>query len=367
MNKTALITIMVLSVFLPLAHMGNAASEDAVAEPVGACKFAAVTAKIDLWIAKGYYPGAGLVIVQNGKTLLERYWGGYDQDTCVYIASAGKWLAAATVAAVCDDGKLNWDDPVSKWLPEFKDLKGNATLRQLFSHTSGFPAYHKAPEKPDAYQTLEEAVAHIAPLPPAAVPGERYEYGGLAIQVGGRMAELATGKSFEEIFQEKIARPLGMTNTHFTPVDPGFGHSPMLGGGARSSIHDYSRFLAMIANGGTYDGKRVLSENAVKQMQADQIGKAMVSFPTFPSQTYNAKHTGIYGLGECRELEDTNGNAILISSPSWAGAYPWIDRKNSGAVAQDKFQAMFESAKLPAMVSAAIDAGQTPKLPERPK
>jgi alpha-glucosidase (family GH31 glycosyl hydrolase)/CubicO group peptidase (beta-lactamase class C family) len=368
-NKAPLIAILVLSSCIPLAHIGNAAPEDAAASPVTVSNLEAVTAKIDLWIAKGYYPGAGLMVVQNGKTLLERYWGGYDQDTVVYIASAGKWLAAATVGAVCDEGKLSWDDPVSKWLPEFKDVKGKATLRQLFAHTSGFPAYHQAPEKPDAYQTLEEAVAHIAPLPPAAAPGERWEYGGLAMQVGGRMAELAAGKSFEELFQDKIARPLGMTHTHFTPVDPGHGHTPMLGGGARSSLHDYSRFLAMIANGGACDGKRVLSENAVKQMQTDQIGKARVSFPTFPSQTYGTKHTGIYGLGEWRELEDANGNALLLSSPSWAGTYPWIDKKNalygifiahvdthSSAVAKDKFQAMSESAKLPAMV---IETAQT--------
>jgi hypothetical protein len=106
-------------------------------------------------------------------------------------------------------------------------------------------------------------------------------------------------------------------------------------------------------------------------MQADQIGKARVSFPTFPSQTYGAKHTGVYGLGEWRELEDAHGNALLLSSPSWAGTYPWIDKKNalygifiahvdthSSAVAKDKFQAMSESAKLPAMVieTALTDA-----------
>jgi hypothetical protein len=64
----------------------------------------------------------------------------------------------------------------------------------------------------------------------------------------------------------------------------------------------------MIANGGIYDGKRVLSETAVKQMQADQIGKAKVNFPTFPSQTYDAKHSGVYGLGQWRELEDVAGH-----------------------------------------------------------
>ncbi|MEI6782847.1 MAG: serine hydrolase domain-containing protein [Verrucomicrobiota bacterium] len=280
MKKTLLNAIMAIFAMPLLAHVGSAAPEDAAAAPVAAYDFASVMAKIDQWVDKGYYPGAGLVLAQNGKKLLERYWGGYDQNTAVYIASAGKWLAAATVAAVCDEGKLNWDDPVSKWLPEFKDVKGKATLRQLFAHTSGFPSYHKAPEKPDAYQTLEEAVAHIAPLLPAAAPGERWEYGGLAMQVGGRMAEQATGKSFDELFQEKIAHPLGMTNTHFTPVDPSHGHSPMLGGGARSTVHDYSRFLAMISADGLFEGKRILSTAAIARMQANQVGSAAVDFQT---------------------------------------------------------------------------------------
>ena len=136
--------------------------------------FSKVEAAIQKWVDDGNYPGAAIRIVRKDQIIYEKCFNGYTPETTVYIASAGKWLAAATVAAVCDEGKLSWDDPVSKWLPEFKDVKGKATLRQLFAHTSGFPAYHQAPEKPDAYQTLEEAVAHIAPLPPAAAPGERW-------------------------------------------------------------------------------------------------------------------------------------------------------------------------------------------------
>jgi CubicO group peptidase (beta-lactamase class C family) len=103
----------------------------------------------------------------------------------VYIASAGKWLAAATIAAVVDEGKLSWDDPVAKWIPEMNGVKGQATLRQLLSHTSGFPAYQPPWRHPDNYQTLRESVEQIIPLPAVARPGTRFQYGGLAMQVAG--------------------------------------------------------------------------------------------------------------------------------------------------------------------------------------
>ena len=94
------------------------------------------------------------------------------------------------------------------------------------------------------------------------------------MQVAGRTAELAGHADWETLFQDRIARPLGMANTHFTPVDSAPGHSPMLGGGARSTLNDYSHFLAMISQNGVYGGRRILSESAVTEMQADQVGRA---------------------------------------------------------------------------------------------
>ncbi len=215
----------------------------------------------------------------------------------------------------------------SKWLPEFKDdPKGSATIRQMLSHTSGYRPYQPADKPVDKYQTLAESVEHILPLPPVYKPGERFDYGGLAMQVAGRMAEEATGKDWETLFQERIARPLKMKNTHFTPVDQGGGHSPMLGGGARSTMRDYANFLAMIAGNGVFMGKRVLSEKAVAEMQADQVRGAMVGRGEFVERVRGSTHNGIYGLGEWREELDEHGKAVLLSSPSWAGAYPWIDK-----------------------------------------
>ena len=100
--------------------------------------FSAISQRIQIWVDKGYYPGASLIVAKDNKVICEHYFGNYTPQTQVYIASSGKWLAAATIAAVVDEGKLSWDDPVSKWLPAFTDVKGQATLRQLLSHTSGY-------------------------------------------------------------------------------------------------------------------------------------------------------------------------------------------------------------------------------------
>lgn len=199
--------------------------------------FSAVTNLIQSWVNKHYYSGCGLMVAKDDQIIFERCFGNFTPDTEVLIASAGKWLAAANVMTLVDEGKLSLEDTPARWLPEFKnDPKDKATLRQLLSHTSGYPPYQPKDKPVDKYQTLAKSVEHILPLPLDFKPGERFDYGGLAMQVAGRIAEVASGQDWETLFQERIAKPCQMTNTHFTPVDQGGGHSPMLGGGARSNI-----------------------------------------------------------------------------------------------------------------------------------
>lgn len=337
--------------------------------------FSCVSSTIQSWVDKGYYPGASILIGRGDKVLFERTYGTYTPATVVYIASAGKWLAAATIASVVDEGKLSWDDPASKWIPELSPGMGKATLRQLLSHTSGYPDYQPDGRRRDDYQTLSESVANIVPLTIDDAPGTRFHYGGLAMQVAGRMAELATGKDWESLFQERIAHPLGMTATRFTPVDLGGGHSPMLGGGARATLRDYARFLEMIQGDGVYRGKRILSHASIAGMQADQVRGARVDpGGEYVERAYGQTYNGIYGLGEWRDEIDPQGNATLISSPSWAGALPWIDKtrgvygiflthvdvSQNGPAARDKFSGFWASPALPIMVRHALDTGDPP-------
>jgi CubicO group peptidase (beta-lactamase class C family)/pimeloyl-ACP methyl ester carboxylesterase len=287
--------------------------------------FPLVTKRVQSWVDRGYYPGCSVWIAKGDQVLYQKSFGKHSPDSEVYIASAGKWLASAAILALVDEGKLSLDDTAAKWLPEFaNDPKGKATLRQMFSHTSGYPPYQPEGNPPDNYQTAAESVKQLLPLPPKYAPGEWFDYGGLAMQVAARIAEVATGKPWETIFQEKIGKPLGMTHTRFIPVDPG--HIPMVAGGAVSSLHDYSRFLTMVADGGVFRGKPILSEKSIGQMQADQVGRAHVKREEFVERVRGKTHAGIYGLGMWREEVDASGKAVLMSSPSWAGTYPWIDK-----------------------------------------
>jgi CubicO group peptidase (beta-lactamase class C family) len=323
--------------------------------------FAAIDKQIQTWIDSGYYDGASLQVVKDSHTIHEKYYGNYTQQTQVYIASAGKWLAAATIAAVVEEGRLSWNDKVVQWLPEFQDTKGQATLQQLLSHTAGYPDYQPVTAHRDDYQSLEEAVQHIVNLPADTTPGSLFQYGGLAMQVAGRMAEVATGEKWEDLFLERIARPLQMTNTYFTPVDTTAGHNPMIGGGARSTLHDYMHFLEMIAGNGIYKGKRILSPETIACMKADHVKDAHVPAGQYVTNARNQMHTGIYGLGEWREQVNEQGKAVLISSPGWAGAYPWIDTENNvygfflthvnvEKATRNKFSSFYASPVLPMMV-----------------
>lgn len=290
--------------------------------------FSPLDSIISGWIDKGYYPGAAICVVQDITVLFRKSYGEVTSKTPIYVASAGKWVAAAVIGVVVDRTDLSWDDMVEKWLPEFKgDPKGKIKLRQLLSHTSGIRPYLPEP-KIDNYNHLDSAVAEILPLDTVFAAGSRFEYGGLAMQVAGRMAEVASGMEFEALFQNWLAQPLGMVASHFTPINTDGGHAPMLGGGLCTTLEDYMRFLNMISHNGMYNGKEILRPETVKEMQADQVGNAKVGEGEFVERALGLHHQGIYGLGEWREMIDENtGEAYRISSPGWAGAYPWINKR----------------------------------------
>jgi len=291
--------------------------------------FSPVDQLIGSWIQKSYYPGASVCIVRNNQVVFQQSYGNYTPDTKVYVASAGKWAAAATIAAVVDKTKLDWDDTVEKWLPEFRgNPQGNIKLRQLLSHTSGVRDYLPNPEI-DTFAILKKTVNRILKLDTTFRAGSRFQYGGLAMQIAGRMAEVVYKNDFESIFQKEIARPLGMSNSHFVPINLEGGHAPMLGGGLQTTLNDYVHFLNMIFHDGTYKGKHILNKETVTEMQSDQVGKANVLPGEYIEKAFGTFQNGIYGLGEWREKVDSNGIAYQISSPGWAGAYPWINKRDS--------------------------------------
>ncbi|OJY51501.1 MAG: hypothetical protein BGP17_13645 [Sphingomonas sp. 67-41] len=276
---------------------------------------------------EGVYTGVGVIVARAGRTVFERHYGGFGPETVEHVASAGKWVAAATIAALVDRGVLRWEDRAGRFVEGLNPMMARATLRQLLSHTAGYPDYQPADRPVDNYASLAEAVDHIRILPADAAPGARFKYGGLAMQVAGRMAEIAANRDWDALFRTLIGGPLGMSQSGFTPVSPEHGFGPMLGGGLHTSARDMMKFLAMIEAGGSVGGRQFLSRAAVSEMQADQVRGARVAAMQYVDQARVSDRTDIYGLGEWREETGAAGEATLVSSPGWAGAYPWIDRR----------------------------------------
>lgn len=272
--------------------------------------------------------GCALVLVKDGKVIYRKAFGRFAPDKVVPIASASKWLSGAVLMSLVDEGKLRLDDPVSKYLPEFADDKAAVTVRHLFSHTSGLPP--EANCRNDKRTTLEACASELARLRLRAAPGEEFHYGGVSMHVGGRVTEIAGGKSWNELFAEKIAAPLGMTRTDFFAY--GQTANPRPEGDARGSADDYARFLQMILGKGQYDGQQVLSAASVEEMHKDQTVDARIGY------TIYEKHGDLdpslprarYGIGVWRErVDEGSGELLEANSPGALGFIPWIDFKRN--------------------------------------
>ncbi len=275
--------------------------------------------------------GAALILIKDGKVIYRKAFGPYSVDKVVPIASASKWLSGAVIMSLVDEGKLSLDDPVSKYLPEFTDEKSSITVRQLFSHTSGLPP--EAPCRNNKRTTLESCAREIARLNLRSAPGEEFFYGGVSMHAGGRIAEVVSGKTWNQLFVDKLASPLGMSNTDFYAY--GETANPRPEGDARSSADDYGRFLQMLLSGGEFGGQKVLSLQSVTEMHRDQTRGARIAY------TIYEKHADLdpalpharYGVGAWREKADENGDLLEASSQGALGFSPWIDvRRNLAGV-----------------------------------
>lgn len=280
-------------------------------------------------LAAGGVPGASLLVLQDGKLVEQEAYGSYDLSTVVPIASASKWLSGAVIMSVVDDGLVKLDEPISTYLPAARNRPAGAiTMRQLVAFTSGLEYDERIPCYADLSVTLEECNATIVDLPLLAKPGAGYRYTGTHLHVAAGVVEAVTGKTWEEVFQERIARPLAMTGTTFTSparnataVD---GH-PGPGGTAFSTLGDYGRFLEMLVHDGVApDGTRILESATVAEMARDQTGDAKF----ISAASYRKKAQTPYGVAHWLDIVDANGTALVESSPGKMGFRPWIDHVN---------------------------------------
>lgn len=246
---------------------------------------------------------------RNGKPVNN---ADFTADTPLPVASCSKWFSAALVMTFVDEGKLKLTDTVGKYLPALtKSGKGNITISQCLSHLTGVkapPLKESITEMRDN-NSMDEAIADIAALPTEGKPGTVFHYSNVGLQIAGAVIEKISGKSFETLFTERITTPLHMAATNF-----GTGKVALPAGGAISTANDYLKFLVMIMNGGTAGGKRILSEESIKQMQVNRITPD-VKIAYSPAE---AAASG-YGFGEW-----VMGKGY-VSSPGLFGSYPVVN------------------------------------------
>lgn len=288
-------------------------------------------------VSKGELPGAVVMVVRNQKIAMHEAIGFRDRldqspmqkDSIFRIASMTKPIISAVVLQLMEQGKLSLEDPVSKYLPEFANVKVGVektndkgqkelaleaplkkmTLQDLLRHTSGLTyGWDKKSMVDKLYEenqifnaelTLEEQIKKLATLPLKFQPGTTWEYS-VSTDVLGRVLEVVSGKPLDIHLREAIFEPLQMLDTQFgsdpsnlsrmaeAQINPrtdkryltlSSGQRPKRlsgGGGLSSTAMDYAKFCQMILNHGEFNGKTILSRKSIELMTANHL----------PSNTY---------------------------------------------------------------------------------
>jgi CubicO group peptidase (beta-lactamase class C family) len=336
---------------------------------------------VQQYIDSNWLNGAAAIIVHQGKIVYYKGFG-YDdisqksampKDEIFRIASQTKAITSVAVMMLYEEGKFLLDDPISKYIPEFKNprvldqynakdttyttvpAKREITIRQLLTHTSGISyadigndtmrAIYATKGIPVGFvaeqKNLGTEMRKLASMPLASQPGEKFIYS-LSSDVLGYLVEIESGLSLGEFFQKKLFEPLGMRDSYFyIPRDKqdrlariytedslgrlvqaparinGFqanypkaqGTYYSGGAGLSSTAYDYAVFLQMLLNGGTYNGHRILARNTVRMMTMNQIG----DIPFGSSASGNT-----FGLGF--EITTDKGSSKF---PERQGSFSW--------------------------------------------
>lgn len=255
---------------------------------------------------------------RNGQ---EANAGDYTATTRQLIASCSKWLSAALVMTFVDEGKLQLTDTIGLYLPVLSQHgKGHITISQCLSHMTGIKAasLRESLIEIKDIRTMDESIEKIALLPMEGEPGKVFHYSNTGLQIAGAVIEKISGKNFETLFAERIAKPLQMKNTDF-----GKGKVPLPAGSAGSTPEDYLNFLVMILNKGQFNGQQILSEKSVAEMQVNRITKEV-------KVVYTPAEAGSFGYGYGEWVMETSTATNLskaVTSPGLFGSFPWVDNE----------------------------------------
>ena len=302
--------------------------------------------------------GCSFLIVHRGEVVFREAFGFADIESerafttneLVPIASVSKPVLASVVMALVDQGKLTLDDPVEKYLPEFKDMKVKGgepltrrmTIRHLLSHTAGFWGNKRiSAEKLDLIRNFQrplgEAVSRMATYELEYQPGTKFVYSGSGFCVAGRVAEVVLNQSLEQIAQEVLFRPLGLSHTTYLPskeirktVPTAYSRQSggvlerqpsrtggelrfiLPGGSLFTTLDELAAFGVMHLEDGMCHEKQILSKKSIDEMRRFQSRQTA---------------TRRYGLGWfCDDIDD-QGLADRVYHGGAMGAYLVVDRK----------------------------------------
>ncbi len=282
-------------------------------------KFTRVDSIVNAAIADSAFPGAVLLVQQNGKIIHEKAYGYYTYDhssghialnTMYDLASLTKVIATTTATMICyDRGLFKLDDKVAKYLPQFGvNGKENVTIRNLLLHDSGLrPDITRKPASFDSVNNKAQAVMNEIYNDSLVYPTRtKFVYSDLNFILMGKIIEKVTGMTLDKFCGKNIFKPLGMTSTMFNPPDSlvyriapteldnywrhrqirGTVHdetSALLGGvaghaGLFSTAGDIAKLLQMLLQKGVYHGKRYIKASTVEMFvkkQSDLSSRAL--------------------------------------------------------------------------------------------
>jgi CubicO group peptidase (beta-lactamase class C family) len=260
-----------------------------------------------------------LIWKKNDTLIYKKELGDFNSKTQAPIASASKWLTAALVMSFVDEGKISLDDKIAKWLPEFEKYgKNYITIRNCLSHMTGIrsePINLLKLFERKKFGSLEEEVNAFAAKDIQANPGVEFRYSNIGLNIAGRILEIISKKKFDLLARQRLFVPLAMRKTTFSTLD---GSAVNPSGGALSTPDDYMHFLIMLLNKGVYQGRKILSEDAVNELLQVQTKPELIIYAPKVAQGYN------YALGAWA-IEQQEGKATAVASPGLFGTWPMID------------------------------------------
>ncbi|WP_420427328.1 serine hydrolase domain-containing protein [Algiphilus sp.] len=281
------------------------------ADDFGDGRFASLRATLDAACEAGDINDYAFELGTADGVLARLTSGNLDEDRAVFIASAGKPVAAAVILSLVEDGVLELDVPVARWLQgdaRNTEAAQRVTLRQLLNHTSGLPT--SPPCLSDTSHTLASCATAILRAGSAFAPGSRFAYGGGSYQVAGLVAQQAANRSWQQLVDARVANPVGADLT-FTPLV-----NPRIAGGIVANVRDLGDVQrAILAR-----DPALLNATNMQRLRTDQVNGLPMERPPVVSATG-------YSFGLWFEdpalLEDSDGPEL--SAPGFLGTVPWLD------------------------------------------